>query len=177
MARKNLNVGDLVIYRDVAANQSWAKVVGEGKHKGRPILLLDDGHWCYRSKVLHAEPPGTQAKLAVSAGVRSDDQRAVAQFDATPYFEQADDDDLWELARKGWSGCKQADWVAEYMADLDKHVRSVFDYLASHPTMPGSRETQGFECSVDDDDARAWVKANRPALFRRLVEEGLADEE
>lgn len=94
----------------------------------------------------------------IRAEVHSDDRVIEAQFNALPWFEQASDEEIKALAKCDWGGDYPADEVAQHMADLDPNVRKVFDYVAL-------RVSEGFECHVNEDDARAWLTAYRPGLL------------
>ena len=97
----------------------------------------------------------------IQAEVHSDDWAAEAKFDATPYFEQASDEELKELADCDYGGDYAADDVARFFEDTDEGVAFVFKYL-------DARGDQGFECHVDVEQAEAWIRANRPDLAKEL---------
>ncbi len=97
----------------------------------------------------------------IQAKVHSDDWAAEATFDATPYFEQAGDEELKELAECDYGGDNAADDVARFFEDTDEGVAFVFKYL-------DARGGQGFECHVDVKQAEAWIRANRPGLAKDL---------
>ena len=96
----------------------------------------------------------------ISASAHPDDQVIDVEFDATPWFEQADVDEILELAEEGWGCGPAADEVALYMADHDADLAKMFGYI----DLRRRTETCGFECYVDEDEAREWLAANRPAL-------------
>jgi hypothetical protein len=104
----------------------------------------------------------------IRAEVHSDDHKLRANFDATLWFEQADDAEIAELANCNWGGDCAADAVAEFMADYEPSVAKVFAYLDLEPSNWG--EPVGFECHVEAADARAWLKAHRSALYASLDE-------
>jgi hypothetical protein len=113
--------------------------------------------------------------FTIPAEVHSDDHKAKAEFDAVLYFEQADDNDLVELVRCDCSGDYPADEVAQHMADLNEDVGNVFTYLSFGPEQFG--EKVGFECSVEQKQALAWIKANRPLVYQRLIDDDLIDQD
>ena len=45
--------GDTVVYNDPNQEDGLGRaiVVGHGRNKGRRIVNLDNGHWCYRDDV------------------------------------------------------------------------------------------------------------------------------
>lgn len=104
--------------------------------------------------------------LRIRAECHSDDHHVETKFDATAYFEQASDDELLDLAKCDFGGDYAADAVAQFFDD--RTTKRLFDYLATDPTM--GRETVGFECHVDENDAMEWLAANRPELWRKVAD-------
>jgi hypothetical protein len=101
----------------------------------------------------------------IKATIRSDDSVASVSFDATPWFEQASDQEIIDLARCGWGGDYAADEVSQFFSD--SITAQVFDYLDSHP----ARETNsaiGHETHIDMDEAIEWVIENRPQVAEKL---------
>lgn len=92
----------------------------------------------------------------IRAEVHSDDYAAAARFDATAWFEQALDDEIHGLMACHYGGDYAADAVAEWSASLFDEVADVFHY--------DELARVGFECHVNEDDAEAWIAANRPHL-------------
>jgi len=101
----------------------------------------------------------------VQATVWSDDRNLEATFDAAPWFAQATPEDVLALAAIGWRGDQQADVVAEHVAQLNAEVRAVFDYVGMLPT----KLEIGFECEVEEDDARAWLQMHNRNLWARVL--------
>lgn len=106
----------------------------------------------------------------IKAECHSDDYVACATFDATPWFEQASDEEIRALAECDWGGDQPADGVAVFIQDKDPKVGRLFDYLSFEPKM--GHEPVGFECHVDVADARRWLDANRPALAAEIFGDG-----
>jgi hypothetical protein len=100
----------------------------------------------------------------IKAECHSDDRCVEIGFDATPGFENASDDKILALAEFGWGGDYAADDVAIYMADQSDGVKTMFNYL----DLRGRIETIGFECHVNEDNARKWISENRPLLTKSL---------
>lgn len=92
----------------------------------------------------------------IRAEVHSDDYAATAKFDATPWFEQATDEAIEQLAKCDYGGDYAADAVAVWSASLFADVAGVFQY--------DELARCGFECHVNPDDAEAWIAENRPHL-------------
>ena len=108
----------------------------------------------------------------IRATCHTADEAMRAEFDATPWFEEADPSTILLLAKGGWS----APWVADapelrpgYEA-LGELIRYARDRLE-----PESREDPSwptFECRIDSAEATAWLDRNRSevaAEIRRLA--------
>ncbi len=109
----------------------------------------------------------------IQAEAHSDDHVIEVKFDATPYFEQADDEALLQLAECGWGGDYPGDYVAQHMAEKVPDVAKLFEYLTAIADVPSKKDVCGFECHVDATDAMAWIAGNRPNLHAEI----LADQE
>lgn len=94
----------------------------------------------------------------IRARAYPDDHAAVVHFDATRWFEQADMQAIVELAECGWGGDVAADMVALESSDWEEKLREMFNYV--HATRDFKKADFGFECHVDEDDARKWLEAN-----------------
>lgn len=101
----------------------------------------------------------------IQAECHSDDFITKAEFDATTWFEQASDGEIEALAGCGWRGDYPADDVARYFEETE--TREVFDYVAMNPKMLNG-DPVGFECSVDEAAAMAWLKEHRPEVCERI---------
>lgn len=101
----------------------------------------------------------------IRAECHSDDFVYDANFDATPWFEQASTDEIIALARVGWGGDREADEVARFFKTANVDVLAMFDYLEK---ISDRYDSCGFECRVNEADALAWVIANRPDMATRL---------
>jgi hypothetical protein len=100
------------------------------------------------------------------------DDKYVVQFDATPWFEQADAQSIVMLAGRDWS----APWVADAL-------ESRADYAQLHELLQYARERlqsesiedptwSNFECRVNDSDAVNWLVRNRPEVAERIQAKG-----
>jgi len=99
----------------------------------------------------------------INAKCFSDDQRVEVNFDATPWFEQASEDQIKELATCEWGSNYAADDVALFMADINKKIQKMLDYCEHHP------DQIGFECHVTSEDAIAWLRTERPLILDNLA--------
>lgn len=107
---------------------------------------------------------GVQLRLRVHAEAHSDDYRVEVAFDAAPWFAQASDEAIVRLADAEWGTGEAADVVAEHFTRTHERIAFMFDYLDTFP----EGAAIGFECSVDPDSAKDWLKQNRPGLWARL---------
>lgn len=118
--------------------------------------------------------------VPVAATVHSDDKEVDAKFDASPWFEQATEDNILDLARDQYKHEASSDVIAEFMADRDPKVKDVMNYVAERNVRlrEAGDEAEGFGCVVDEDQALEWVEKNRPYLLPKLAEikEGLEAE-
>jgi hypothetical protein len=102
----------------------------------------------------------------IKAECHSDDRCVEVDFDATPWFEKASEKEVMSLFRCGWRGDYPSDAVAHFMADLNESIAEMFLYLG----IRAKKEEIGFECSVNEEDAMIWLKANRVAWWASIVE-------
>ena len=101
----------------------------------------------------------------VPATAHTDDGNIVVAFDATPFFETVADDLIRELIEDGFAGGYGADTVAQELAEKDNELGRLFWYLEK--VNDHSRETVGYEVSVDADSARRWLELYRPHLLEQ----------
>lgn len=103
-----------------------------------------------------AEPEATPklefTYVAVASEVR--DGFDAEKFDASPWFEQAGDDEIIALARDKYTG-KAATEVARFVG---KNNADVLDLMEDGTV------------TVSEDDALEWVEANKPDLLPKLAE-------
>lgn len=123
----------------------------------------------------YLEQNGFEPKLLepkVTASCHSDDHVVeVKRFDATLWFAQASDDELWALREENYGGDYAADSVAEFIVAYDPQVQAMF---AHNDLLPGSAELRGFECYVYEQEAEAWIAQHRPNLLAEQEEENPA---
>ena len=105
----------------------------------------------------------------IRARVHPDDHAIEVPFDATPWFEQASDEEIMELVGCDWGGDYPADRVAMHMADeAHPEVAAVFRYVEIAQNV----RDVGFECYVEEADAVAWLRQHRPHLANAAAEHG-----
>jgi hypothetical protein len=105
------------------------------------------------------------------------DEAKAVEFDATPWFQEADADTIVLLARQDWS----APWVADALEtragyeDVGAVIRHARDRLAEETREDPS--FLSFECRVNGSDALAWLEQNRPEVAGRLRAEAAGSQE
>lgn len=118
----------------------------------------------------------TLNNMTIPAEVHTDCRTEEAKFDALAWFQQAEDEDILQLADCDWGGDYPADEVAEYFQDRRKspEVQQVFDTLH---TLRKSGKDIGFECHVEEEPALTWLKENRPWLHSMITNAGNENED
>ena len=97
----------------------------------------------------------------ISASCHSDDRRVEVSFDATFWFQQASDQELTDLAECSFRGDYASDAVAIFMAGKNKKGAGMF----THIEIMGQRESMGFECNVNANEAMDWSRRRHPHLI------------
>ena len=97
----------------------------------------------------------------------ADDAMSV-DFDATPWFREADADTIVLLARQGWS----SPWVADALESRPgyERLRELVRYAADR-LQKESREDptwSTFECTVSRTEALAWLDEHRSDVAARI---------
>ena len=103
---------------------------------------------------------------SVQAEVHNDSQTTKVEFDAAPWFAQASDKEILDLAGIGWRGDYASDAVALHFESSDDDIADLLNFCRA--TM-NTRDPQGFECSVDEDQALAWLKQHRVGVWAQLL--------
>jgi hypothetical protein len=106
-------------------------------------------------------------KLKVGAECHSDDHAVEVSFDAIPFLKQAKSKNIIALAKCGWSGDYPADEVAIYMAGQNKDIADMFKYIEIRNRISDI----GFECTMNEEDAMAWLKKNKPVIHSKILKE------
>lgn len=99
---------------------------------------------------------------SISATIKDDLHTLTVQFDCVPWFLQASDEDILQLARCDFGGDEPADRVGMFMADTNEQVADVFKLLELLNSR--GRDRVGFEVHVNADQAEAWLAVHRPAV-------------
>jgi len=103
----------------------------------------------------------------IHAECHSDDHAVEVQFDATPWFHQATDDEILDLEACDWGYDYPADQIAIYMSTHNKEIEFMFAYVeARHKVY----QDCGFECQVNQEDAIEFLYHDRPGLFNYIAD-------
>mgnify|MGYP001101956608 FL=1 len=90
------------------------------------------------------------------------------EFDATPWFSEADAPSIVDLARRGWASTAIADSLERRRGYEPLH--DLVEYAAKR-LKPESLEDptwETFECVVDGPEAVAWLEKNRSEIVARI---------
>ena len=102
----------------------------------------------------------------VQAYVHANDYFFDASFDATPWFEQASDEEITELANANWTGIA-ADKLARFAEGHSGLVNVVLDYCRRKDSQG---QPVGFSVEIHPGMALAWLEQHRPQLYEKLGE-------
>lgn len=103
----------------------------------------------------------------IAAEAWSDCRQFNIKFDATLWAKQASDQALLDLGKCGFRGDYAADDVVLFMAKHDGKAASLFEFLQVVRYQING-DTNGFECAVDEDDLRNWLKEHKPHLIEKV---------
>jgi hypothetical protein len=110
--------------------------------------------------------------VMIRAKCHTADNERLVEFDATPWFEVADERTIALLAEHDWQGT----WVADALERAPGYeaLHELMAY-ARDQLEKESREDPSwltFQCRIDAAAALAWLGENRPRLAARLSERG-----
>jgi hypothetical protein len=98
----------------------------------------------------------------IRATCHTADNAVCREFDATPWFSEADAASIIDLARRGWPSAVIAESLERRRGYEPLH--DLIEYAAKR-LEPESLEDltwDTFECVVDEPEAMAWLEKNRP---------------
>jgi hypothetical protein len=104
----------------------------------------------------------------IQANCHTADNVACLEFDATPWFSEADASSIVHLAQRGWSSTAIADSLERRQGY--ERLHNLVEYAATR-LQPESLEDltwSTFQCIVDGSEAMAWLDKNRPDVVARL---------
>jgi hypothetical protein len=170
-----------IAYYDIEADDARSAAANwqDGEFYNRDDEALDsEGPRSVREK----QPDGSWRKVPrpewdavvisgnpIPAEAHSDDRVISAEFNAGPWFEQASDHEIRDLAGCGWGGDYPADAVAIGLAENDPGLGRLFGYLEIIAADPSKKNCRGFECRVDETAALEWLRIHRPSIWAQLT--------
>lgn len=102
--------------------------------------------------------------MTIRAEAHSDDRIQEVNFDATPWFEKATAEEIQDLSDCHWGGDYPADNIAILLAERNKELGDLFKYLELIQGKKSKKDECGFECHINEEDAKKWLAANRPEI-------------
>jgi hypothetical protein len=109
----------------------------------------------------------------IHATCHTADNIVCIEFDATPWFSEADGASIIDLARSGWSSAAIAESLERRRGY--ERLHNLIEYAAER-LQPESLEDltwNTFECTVDGQDALAWLAKNRPDVMAGIPSQSL----
>jgi hypothetical protein len=90
------------------------------------------------------------------------DDALTVEFDATPWFQEADPASIMHVAGQGWSST----WIADGLEKRPGYERlhELIDYATNRLGQESLEDPTftTFECTVNGPEAMAWLDENRP---------------
>jgi hypothetical protein len=100
----------------------------------------------------------------IHASCHTADNAMSLEFDATPWFDEADADSILLVAKQGWSSA----WIAESLETRPGYqsLHRLIDYAARRLQRESLEDPAWttFECIVNGAEAMAWLDRNRPEI-------------
>jgi hypothetical protein len=104
----------------------------------------------------------------IRATCHTADNRLALEFDATPWFREADPDIILHLAEKDWSSV----WVADALEARPGYegLHRLVEYAATRLREESLEDPAwpALDCLVNRSDAMQWLAQNRPDIAGRL---------
>lgn len=104
----------------------------------------------------------------IRASCHTADNALALEFDATPWFREADRQSILHLARQGWSSA----WVADALETRPGYegLHRLIDYAATRLRDESLEDPTwaALDCVVSGPDAIQWLADNRPEIAEML---------
>jgi hypothetical protein len=126
-----------------------------------------DGTWRKVPKSEWDDAPPSQNVIAAAA--HSDDHAIKVEFDALPWFEQASEQEIRDLAACGWGGDYPSDEIVFFLDETVPELSKLIAYLEIIAGDPAKKDCHGFECHVDEGRAPEWLRGHRKSLWAQLT--------
>ncbi len=104
----------------------------------------------------------------IHATCHTADNAVCLEFDATPWFSEADALGIIDLARREWTSAAIAESLERRRGYEGLH--SLMEYAAKRLQEESLDDPtwETFECVVDGPEALAWLEKNRPEVAARM---------
>lgn len=106
-------------------------------------------------------------RVYIRAEAHCDNHAVEVKFNAIRWFEQATGPNILALCECGWGGDYPADAVAEFMAEHDTALESMFEYIFAYNK--SHKDHIGYECHINSEDALKWLKDRMPDLALDMI--------
>ncbi|PVE21564.1 hypothetical protein DC522_25820 [Microvirga sp. KLBC 81] len=104
----------------------------------------------------------------IRASCHTADNALVLEFDATPWFRQAESQSILHLAAQGWSSV----WIADALETRPGYegLHRLVEYAATRLRDESLEDPTwaALDCIVDPSDAQRWLAENRPEIAAKL---------
>jgi hypothetical protein len=107
-------------------------------------------------------------KAIIQASFHTADNALALEFDATPWFQEADPQSILHLAKQAWSSV----WVADALETRPSYekLHQLIEYAATRLRDESLEDPTwaSLECIVNEPEARRWLADNRPEIASLL---------
>ena len=104
----------------------------------------------------------------IRASCHSADNALALEFDATPWFREADPQSIRHLAEQDWSSV----WIADALETRPGYegLHQLVEYAATRLRDESLEDPTwaALDCVVDSADAKQWLAENRPEIAATL---------
>ncbi|MBL0407261.1 hypothetical protein JKG68_25370 [Microvirga aerilata] len=104
----------------------------------------------------------------IRASCHTADNALALEFDATPWFREADLQSIQHLAAQGWSSV----WIANALGTRPGYegLHQLIKYAATRLREESLEDPTwaALDCAVDSADATQWLGENRPEIAAKL---------
>ncbi len=104
----------------------------------------------------------------IRASCHTADNALALEFDATPWFREADPQSIQHLAAQGWSSV----WIADALETRPGYegLHRLVEYAATRLREESLEDPtcSALACAVDPSDAKQWLAENRPEIAAKL---------
>jgi hypothetical protein len=104
----------------------------------------------------------------IRASCHTADNALALEFDATPWFREADPQSIQHLAAQGWSSV----WIADALETQPgyEELHKLVEYAATRLREESLEDPTwaAFDCVVDPINAQQWLVENRPEIAAKL---------